>query len=212
MLLRSLRREFELLVCGTPGIDVPFLRRHTRYDGIHPAHPVIGMFWDVLAKLTPMQQATVMRFMWARERLPPSDAAFTRPFIIARLPRDDPDSSLPQAHTCAFQVCCTQAVILSVCRCCCCCSYRGGSGGASGCVSPALELRGGTGTPQVTLCLFGCWCLRCSDRPSAVLDSHSTPSATAACCRELYRVRPRRWCEGIAALGRTLVFCACCFV
>ena len=93
------------MVCGSPGIDVAFLRRHTRYDGINPGHPVIGMFWEVLASLTPAQQASVMRFMWARERLPPSDAAFTRPFIIARMPRDDPDTSLPQAHTCVFQVC-----------------------------------------------------------------------------------------------------------
>jgi hypothetical protein len=120
---RVARRELEVLVCGSPGIDVPFLRRHTRYDGINPGHPVIGMFWEVLAGLTPAQQASVMRFMWARERLPSSDAAFSRPFIIARMPRDDPDSSLPQAHTCVFQV---GAPVWGVCV----------EGGGFACVAP----------------------------------------------------------------------------
>jgi hypothetical protein len=116
------RREFELAICGTPDLDTALLRRHTRYDGIHPSHPVVAMFWEVLESLTPQQQASIMRFVWARERLPPTDAMFTRPFIIARMLRDDPDSSLPQAHTCAFQV---RRLTIAVVACCSVCSARG---------------------------------------------------------------------------------------
>lgn len=96
--------ELETLVCGSPGLDVAMLRRHTRYDGFSASHPVVAMFWRVLEAMAPEQQASVLRFVWARDRLPTSDAGWGRPFTVARMARDDPDASLPQSHTCSFQI------------------------------------------------------------------------------------------------------------
>jgi hypothetical protein len=93
------------LVCGAPGIDVQLLKRNTRYEGgLTASSAVIKMFWDVLSAATAEEQSQVLRFVWARTRLPRSDAGFVRPFKIMLLHRDRPDGSLPQSHTCMFQL------------------------------------------------------------------------------------------------------------
>lgn len=97
-------RELELEVCGRQTLDVDLLRQNTRYEGYSETDPVVVMFWAALRRMSAKQQSAVLRFVWARERLPLSAADFPCAFIIAHLPSDDPDSNLPRAHTCSFQL------------------------------------------------------------------------------------------------------------
>jgi hypothetical protein len=94
----------ELRVCGRPGIDVDALRAHTQYEGYGPDHPVVARFWEVLRAMTPAEQESVMRFVYARRRLPAAAARWSHAFVIARMGRDHPDSSLPAGHSCFMRV------------------------------------------------------------------------------------------------------------
>ncbi len=91
-------------VCGSPAMDLAMLKRHTRLEGYTSDSPPVRYLFQVLARLSPRRQAQVLRFVWARDRLPPTDDGFPMPFVIARMPRDDPDRSLPASHTCSFQL------------------------------------------------------------------------------------------------------------
>jgi hypothetical protein len=116
--------QLEALIAACPGIDVDALRRRTRYEGWilpqvegetgqakafvphpdPPSHPTIVAFWEVLASLSPTQQESFLRFVYARRRLPPTDAPWPHAFVIARMSRTNPDTSLPCGHTCSFQL------------------------------------------------------------------------------------------------------------
>jgi hypothetical protein len=96
--------ELERRLCGSPGIDVPMLQRHTRLEGFAATSPVVARFWRVLAAMTAEEQSSVLKFVYARARLPASDAAFNAQFTLYRLPRSAPDATLPQAHSCTFQL------------------------------------------------------------------------------------------------------------
>lgn len=98
-------------MCGWPELDVDLLKRHTVYsNGYSADSPTIQYFWEVLRGLNPSQQASVLRFVWARTRLP-TTRGFSRPFTITLLDRV---SSLPLAHTCMFQVCSRRCFVLVV--------------------------------------------------------------------------------------------------
>ena len=97
-------QAFEREVCGQATLDVALLKRNTQYEGYTADAPAVQHFWTALEGMSAEEQCSVLRFVWARERLPPSDAAFTQPFILARFYRDTPDASLPQAHSCSFQL------------------------------------------------------------------------------------------------------------
>jgi hypothetical protein len=98
--------ELSTRACGTPGIDVDVLAAHTRYEGFRPDSPVVARFWRVLRAMSPREQESLMRFIFARRRLPAPGPAGRWPhlFVLARMARDDPDASLPQGHTCSFQL------------------------------------------------------------------------------------------------------------
>lgn len=85
-------------------MDVALLRRHTRTQGMDRHGHLVDWFFDVLKGLPPSRQSRVLRFIWARDRLPPNDAGFAMPFTIMRDGRDSPDGALPSAHTCTFQL------------------------------------------------------------------------------------------------------------
>ena len=126
------REELQLELCGQPKMDVDLLRRHTRLEGYSWTDPTIKAFWRALQSMTSRQQAAVLRFTWARERLPINSSRFTMPFVIVyvqpvcsgrhgvsphsfALPcvphrlryaptTGNPDRSLPCAHTCSFRL------------------------------------------------------------------------------------------------------------
>lgn len=98
------RYELEHAVCGSAGIDVQLLKRHTQYEGFTPDCETVRFFWSVVSAMAKEDQSKILRFVWARTRLPPNDAGFDRPFKITLMRRSQPDHWLPEAHTCFFQI------------------------------------------------------------------------------------------------------------
>jgi hypothetical protein len=94
----------EARACGSPGIDVDVLRAHTQYEGFAANSPVVEAFWRVVRAMTPTEQESLLRFVYARKRLPPAGAPWPHEFVVARMGRDDPDASLPAGHSCFFRL------------------------------------------------------------------------------------------------------------
>jgi len=96
--------DLETLVCGNPHIDVEALRRHTKFTGVlSSSHPLIRHFFDALHSFNMEERQLFLRFVWGRNRLPATDADWTRPFTINYLATAS-DESLPISHTCFFSI------------------------------------------------------------------------------------------------------------
>jgi hypothetical protein len=95
-------------VCGEPLIDIALLRRHTLYSGVDKDAPHVLAFWRVLESFTPSQRRRFVRFAWAQERLPATDAEFvragTRMLLKPYQGAGTTDSVFPRADTCFFNV------------------------------------------------------------------------------------------------------------
>jgi len=95
-------------VCGRPTIDVRLLKRHTEYSGVSGTAPHVLYFWQVLEALTQDDRRAFVRFAWAQERLPGSDAEFertgTRMMIKPFGGTTNPDDAFPKADTCFFNL------------------------------------------------------------------------------------------------------------
>lgn len=79
------------------------------YDvGVDPAKPYIDHFWAALERMNMAQRSQFIQFVYAKSRLPSSPEDFLMPFKISGPPpggaRDDPDSHLPGAKTCFFEI------------------------------------------------------------------------------------------------------------
>jgi len=99
--------ELEELVCGSRTLNVSLLQRHARYEGGYTATSLpVQRLWTALAGLGPQAQASVVRFITGRSRLPGTEAGWQGlpPLVVARLARAHPDATLPQAHSCSFQL------------------------------------------------------------------------------------------------------------
>ena len=96
--------ELRSTICGVDRMDVELLRRNTRSQGMDRHPHLVDWLFKILADLPSARQAQVLRFIWARDRLPPNDAGFAMPFTVMRDGRDNPDGALPSAHTCTFQL------------------------------------------------------------------------------------------------------------
>jgi len=101
--------ELELLVCGKDGVDIDLLQNNTEYDDdISPTSPHIESFWRVLRGFDNEDRSRFLKFVWARERLPMTEAEFHQRFKIQASvgdgPKDNPDGYLPKAHTCFFSL------------------------------------------------------------------------------------------------------------
>ena len=98
--------DLERKICGDPSIDIDLLRRHTEYSGVSPDAPYIGFFWSVLESFDQETRRKFVKFCWAQERLPASDAEFkakrTRMLIKAAVKASP--TSLPRADTCFFNL------------------------------------------------------------------------------------------------------------
>jgi hypothetical protein len=66
-------------LCGRPLVDVKLLRRHTQYSGVDAEAPHIAWFWTVLEELDQPQRRQFVKFAYAQERLPTTDAEFVKP-------------------------------------------------------------------------------------------------------------------------------------
>jgi hypothetical protein len=115
-------QELELLVCGSPEIDVELLKvflyfwlhihisnilscwvnyqQHAAYRGCTAMDTHIINFWKVLTAFNQTERAQFLRFVWGRSRLPPP-SKFKNNFTIAFDPRIS-DQHLPKSHTWYF--------------------------------------------------------------------------------------------------------------
>jgi hypothetical protein len=95
-------QECEVLVAGSPVIDVEVLKRHTRYEAFSASDPVIKRFWEVFEGFTPEQRYNYVRFVWGRSRLPAPGARWSSEHTISS--HSGGDKALPMAHTCFFTI------------------------------------------------------------------------------------------------------------
>jgi hypothetical protein len=121
-------QELELLISGTPDIDVDEWRAATEYSGYTSSDPVIVWWWRALKSFNREERAKVLSFATGTSRVPLGGfvdlqgVQGVQRFSIHRA-YGDPDR-LPQAHTCKtpildyipFFLTVFQASIRSTCR------------------------------------------------------------------------------------------------
>jgi E3 ubiquitin-protein ligase HUWE1 len=62
--------ELELLISGTPEIDIEDLRAQTEYTGYTPASPQVRWFWDVVRDLNDEDRARLLMFCTGTSKVP----------------------------------------------------------------------------------------------------------------------------------------------
>jgi hypothetical protein len=67
-LLRA--EELELLVVGSPEVDLTLLKAHTQYKNCSADSEIIRHFWTVLDEYSPEDRSRFLQFVWGRSRLP----------------------------------------------------------------------------------------------------------------------------------------------
>ena len=99
-------REFELMVCGTPDINVEDLKRHTRFGvSVNSADPHVQLLWQVLEAFSPEQRSKFLSFIWGRNRLPATEEEWGDQCMkIHTLEAASGDQHLPVSHTCFFSM------------------------------------------------------------------------------------------------------------
>ena len=97
-------QELELLISGTPDIDVDEWRSATEYNGYLSSDPVIVWFWRALKSFNREERAKVLSFATGTSRVPLGGfvelqgVQGTQRFSIHKVYGDT--DRLPQAHTC----------------------------------------------------------------------------------------------------------------
>ncbi|XP_074089490.1 putative E3 ubiquitin-protein ligase HECTD2 isoform X1 [Macrotis lagotis] len=100
MLLRP--EEVEILVCGSPELDMHALQRNTQYDGYVKTDLTIRYFWDVVLGFPLDLQKKLLHFTTGSDRVPVGGMADLN-FKISK--HDTSTNWLPVAHTCFNQLC-----------------------------------------------------------------------------------------------------------
>ncbi|KAL4640071.1 putative E3 ubiquitin-protein ligase HECTD2 isoform X1 [Arapaima gigas] len=100
LLLRP--EEVEILVCGSPELDMNALQKVTQYEGYSKADPTIRCFWDVVQSFPLELQKKLLHFATGSDRVPVGGMTDLN-FKIAKI--DVPTDWLPISHTCFNQIC-----------------------------------------------------------------------------------------------------------
>ncbi|ELK36667.1 Putative E3 ubiquitin-protein ligase HECTD2 [Myotis davidii] len=100
MLLRP--EEVEILVCGSPELDMHALQRSTQYDGYAKTDSTIRYFWDVVLGFPLDLQKKLLHFTTGSDRVPVGGMADLN-FKISK--NETSTNWLPVAHTCFNQLC-----------------------------------------------------------------------------------------------------------
>ncbi|KAI0268805.1 hypothetical protein BC834DRAFT_923157 [Gloeopeniophorella convolvens] len=90
-------QELELLISGTPDIDVDEWRSATEYNGYSSSDPVIVWWWRALKSFNRDERAKLLSFATGTSRVPLSG------LTTCKAAYGDADR-LPQAHTCFNQI------------------------------------------------------------------------------------------------------------
>ncbi|KAJ9584732.1 hypothetical protein L9F63_020937, partial [Diploptera punctata] len=93
--------EVEMLVCGSPTLDLNELRKVTEYDGYKADDPIITDFWEVLHSLSDELKKKFLLFATGSDRVPVGGMG-EMTFKITKV-TNKPDN-LPEAHTCFNQL------------------------------------------------------------------------------------------------------------
>ncbi|KAJ4431548.1 hypothetical protein ANN_20147 [Periplaneta americana] len=93
--------EVEMLVCGSPTLDLNELRKVTEYDGYKGDDPIILDFWEVLHSLSDELKKKFLLFATGSDRVPVGGMG-EMTFKITKV-TNKPDN-LPEAHTCFNQL------------------------------------------------------------------------------------------------------------
>ncbi|XP_061491457.1 probable E3 ubiquitin-protein ligase HECTD2 isoform X2 [Rhineura floridana] len=100
MLLRP--EEVEILVCGSPELDMHALQRHTQYDGYQKTDLTVRYFWEVVLEFPLELQKKLLHFATGSDRVPVGGMADLN-FKISK--SEASTNWLPVAHTCFNQLC-----------------------------------------------------------------------------------------------------------
>ncbi|TSK14623.1 putative E3 ubiquitin-protein ligase HECTD2 [Bagarius yarrelli] len=100
MLLRP--EEVEILVCGSPNLDMSSLQRVAQYEGYSKTDPTIRAFWDVVLAFPLELQKRLLHFTTGSDRVPVGGMADLN-FKISKI--DVSTDWLPVSHTCFNQIC-----------------------------------------------------------------------------------------------------------
>ncbi|XP_040530098.1 probable E3 ubiquitin-protein ligase HECTD2 isoform X2 [Gallus gallus] len=100
LLLRP--EEVEILVCGSPELDMSALQRSTQYEGYQKTDVTIRYFWDVVLGFSLDLQKKLLHFATGSDRVPVGGMADLN-FKISK--SEASTSWLPVAHTCFNQLC-----------------------------------------------------------------------------------------------------------
>jgi E3 ubiquitin-protein ligase HECTD2 len=97
--------EVELLVCGTPLVDLAALEDVTMYDGYSKSDASVRNFWEVANSLSIEQQRKLLMFTTGSDRVPVGGITEMN-FKISKLPFPNQTKTeiLPMAHTCFNQL------------------------------------------------------------------------------------------------------------
>ncbi|XP_063243529.1 probable E3 ubiquitin-protein ligase HECTD2 [Bacillus rossius redtenbacheri] len=93
--------EVEMLVCGSPTLDLNELRKVTEYDGYKADDTTITDFWEVLQSLSEELKKKFLLFATGSDRVPVGGMG-EMTFKITRI--TNRTDNLPEAHTCFNQL------------------------------------------------------------------------------------------------------------
>ena len=113
-------KELELLISGTPDIDVDEWRAATEYNGYTSSDPVIVWWWRALKSFNREERAKVLSFATGTSRVPLGGfvelqgVQGTQRFSIHKAYGDT--DRLPQAHTCESRrrVCLVRSILMCI--------------------------------------------------------------------------------------------------
>uniref|UniRef100_A0A8C6SRM2 HECT-type E3 ubiquitin transferase n=1 Tax=Neogobius melanostomus TaxID=47308 RepID=A0A8C6SRM2_9GOBI len=100
MLLRP--EEVEMLVCGSPELDMSALQKAAQYEGYGKTDSTVRCFWDVVLAFPLELQKKLLHFATGSDRVPVGGMADLN-FKISKI--DVSTDWLPISHTCFNQIC-----------------------------------------------------------------------------------------------------------
>ena len=93
-------QESEVLVCGSPEIDIIELKKNTAIQGYSNTDDTIKFFWIVMEEWGHIERSKFIQFAWGRQRLP-RPGTWSRKMLLSKAGKP---SDMPVAHTCFFHV------------------------------------------------------------------------------------------------------------